>query len=80
MHPSMINVVSSTSNFVFCTTIVNMSYSSNSIFCLTYVIVSYASYSVLSLTSMTMCFAYDSIFCPIFVCVSCPCDFQLTIT
>ncbi len=49
-------------------------------FVLTYVIVSYASYSVFSPTSMTMCFAYDSIFCPIFVCVSCPCDYQLTIT
>jgi len=72
MHPSMINVVSSTSNFFFCHTIVNVSYSSNSILCLTYVIVSCASYSILSPTSMTMCFAYDSIFCPIFVCVSCP--------
>ncbi len=80
MHPSMINVVSSTSNFILCPIVVNVFFSYDSILCLTYVIVSYASYFVFSPTLVNVCFASDSIFCPIFVCVSCPYDYQLTTT
>jgi hypothetical protein len=76
----MINVVSSTSNFILCPIVVNVFFSYDSILCLTYVIVSYASYFVFSPTLVNVCFASDSIFCPIFVCVSCPYDYQLTTT
>ncbi len=54
MHPSIINVVSSTFNFIFCPTFVNVSFSSNSILCLTYVIVSCAYDFILSPTSMSV--------------------------
>ncbi len=65
MHPSIINVVFFTFDFVIC---------------LTYVIVSCASDFVLFPIFVNVCFAFDSIFYHAFVCVSCPYDYQLITT
>jgi hypothetical protein len=79
MHPSIINVVFFTFDFVICPTFINV-LSSNSIICLTYVIVSCASDFVLFPIFVNVCFAFDSIFYHAFVCVSCPYDYQLITT
>jgi hypothetical protein len=61
MHPSIIDVVSFTSDFVFCLTFINV-FSFDSNFCFTYVLVFCASDYVLSPISMNVCFAFDFIY------------------
>jgi hypothetical protein len=74
MHPSIINVVSFTFDFLFCPTYVNVFSSSDYIPYPTFIIVSTTSSFVFSPTSTNVCSTFDSIFYPTFICVSYPYD------